>query len=217
MADRNSIVQSNLGLVHLCAKKFRNKGIEYDDLYQAGCVGLVKAVDSFDPGRGYKLSTYAVPVIMGEIKRLFRDGGSIKVSRELRDLSLKIAKQRECFIKKNCREPTVKELSVTMGVTPEKITEAIAGTGHPLSLTCDSDNEEQQLDIPVDDCSESITDIISVRSEIKKLNQFEAALIKYRYYYELTQSQTAQKLGTTQVQISRKEKQILIRLRRSFM
>ena len=98
LADRSSFVEQNLGLVHHCAKRFLGRGIEYDDLYSAGCVGLVKAVDGFDETRGVKFSTYAVPLILGEMRRLFRDGGSIKVSRSLKELSLRATRCRERFL-----------------------------------------------------------------------------------------------------------------------
>ena len=102
----DSRVEENLGLVHLCANRFRGRGIEYDDLYGAGCIGLVKAVSAFDESRGVKLSTYAVPVILGEIKRLFRDGGSIKVSRSIKELSLRVTRIKDGFIMRNGRDPT---------------------------------------------------------------------------------------------------------------
>ncbi len=105
------LAEDNLGLVHLCANKFRGRGIEYEELYSAGCVGLLKAVKSFDTERGVKFSTYAVPVILGEIKRIFRDGGMVKVSRSLKELSMKIQKIRDNFIKLNGREPLLSELA----------------------------------------------------------------------------------------------------------
>lgn len=102
--------EENLGLVHLCANRFRGRGIEYDDLYSAGCIGLLKAAEAFDCERGVKFSTYAVPVILGEIKRLFRDGGTVKVSRSLKELSLKAVRVRDEMSKELGREPTLSEL-----------------------------------------------------------------------------------------------------------
>ena len=113
--ETNKLTEENLGLVHLCANKFRGRGIEYEELYSAGCIGLLKAVKSFDTERGVKFSTYAVPVIIGEIKRLFRDGGMIKVSRSLKELSFQIQKIRENFLKLNGREPLLSELSELSG------------------------------------------------------------------------------------------------------
>ena len=128
--------EDNLGLVHLCANKFRGRGIEYDDLYSAGCIGLMKAVKAFDTDRGVKFSTYAIPVILGEIKRLFRDGGSVKVSRSLKELSLKLQKFREIFLKEKFHEPTIKELAEMAQVDEADAAEAGArqgarGPAHP--------------------------------------------------------------------------------------
>ena len=105
-AEKQKLASENLGLVHLCANRFRGRSIEYEELYSAGCVGLMKAVNAFDASLGFKFSTYAVPVIMGEIKRLFRDGGTVKVSRSLKELSLKASRVREQYIKKNGKEQT---------------------------------------------------------------------------------------------------------------
>ena len=122
--DRSKTIEANLGLVHACAHKFKGKGIEYDDLFQAGCMGLVKATDAFDTQRGVRFSTYAVPVILGEMRRLFRDGGTVKVSRSLKELSMKVTRQREQFAKRQGREPTVSELAELLEVTQEAVVEA---------------------------------------------------------------------------------------------
>ena len=105
LGPRDEFIQNNLGLVHACAGRFRGRGIEYDDLYSAGCVGLLKAYDAFDTGRGVCFSTYAVPVILGEIKKLFRDGGTVKVSRSVKELGLKLTAAREKLLKQNGCEP----------------------------------------------------------------------------------------------------------------
>ena len=106
-AERERQIRENLGLVHTVANRFRGRGIEYDDLFQSGCVGLIKAVDRFDPTLGYAFSTYAVPVIIGEIKRLFRDGGAVKVSRVLKEKALHATRLREDFLRREGREPTI--------------------------------------------------------------------------------------------------------------
>ena len=111
--DRELLITENLGLVHSCAHRFTGRGIEYEDLFQAGSMGLVKAFDAFDCERGVRFSTYAVPVILGEMRRLFRDGGTVKVSRSLKELSIKATRERENFLLKNGREPTVSELSLS--------------------------------------------------------------------------------------------------------
>ncbi|HCA28686.1 MAG TPA: flagellar biosynthesis protein FliA, partial [Ruminococcaceae bacterium] len=120
MSKREDVICNNIGLVHSCARRFIGRGIEYDDPFQAGCMGLVKAADGFDEERGLKFSTYAVPVILGEIRRLFRDGGAVKVSRSLKELSMRAARERENFISNEGREPTVSEMADLLGVEIEQ-------------------------------------------------------------------------------------------------
>ena len=213
MAERDIEIRENLGLVHACAKRFKGRGIEYDDLYQAGCVGLVKAVDNFRSELGYKFSTYAVPVIIGEIKRLFRDGGAVKVSRGLKELSLKVTREVQRFELENGREPTVKELSEIMEVEPEQISEALTVSMQPVSLTVTDDDGDSQTDIPVQSPDESITEIMSLNTEISRLDERDRKMIELRYFKGKTQSETAKILDMTQVQVSRREKQILLLLR----
>ena len=122
---RDEVVQSNLGLVHACAKRFVGRGIEYDDLFQAGCVGLVKAVDGFEPERGLCFSTYAVPLILGEMRHLFREGGAVKVSRSLRSLSLQAGRLREKLLSLHGREPSVEELAAELGIEPALAAQAV--------------------------------------------------------------------------------------------
>ena len=119
---REEFIERNLGLVHACAGRFKGRGIEYEELYAAGCLGLVKACDGFDTGRGVCFSTYAVPVILGEIKKLFRDGGTVKVSRSLKELSLKINAERERCLKRTGQEPGVTELAETLGISQPNAT-----------------------------------------------------------------------------------------------
>ena len=121
MDNREQKISDNIGLVHACAKRFKSRGIEYDDLFQAGCLGLVKAVDGFDDDRGVKFSTYAVPVILGEMKRLFRDGGAVKVGRALKELSLKATKATADFTAKEGRVPTVQELAEILEVSVSEL------------------------------------------------------------------------------------------------
>ena len=125
-SSREQVIENNLGLVHSCANRFKGRRIEYDDLFQAGCMGLIKAADAFDTQRGVKFSTYAVPVILGEMKRLFRDGGSVKVGRTLKELSLKCVRTREQMAVKLGREPTVSELAQQLQVDVAAVVEAVA-------------------------------------------------------------------------------------------
>ena len=217
MSERESTVSENLGLVHACAGKFRGRGIEYDDLYQSGCIGLIKAADNFDPSLGYKFSTYAVPVIIGEIKRMFRDGGAVKVSRSLKELAMKINRESDSFVKQFGREPTVGELAEKLGVSVEQVTEAVSAAAPPVSLTVSNDDGESQTDIPIDAPDEKITEIMSLRTELDRLNDDDKKLIDLRFYKHKTQSETAAVLGMTQVQVSRRERKVLIYLRKRLL
>lgn len=217
MGDRIStpLAEENLGLVHLCANRFRNRGIEYDDLYGAGCMGLVKAAKAFDPERGVKFSTYAVPVILGEIKRLFRDGGTVKVSRSIKELSMRLQRDREKFLLEKGREPTVSELCELSGETEEAVTLALGVALPPISLTDSSDDDDRhgQIDIPVDAPDVEITDRLSLRQVISTLEPEDRKLIFLRYFQNKTQVETAARLDMTQVQVSRREKKILSQMK----
>jgi RNA polymerase sporulation-specific sigma factor len=211
--SREEFISNNLGLVHSLCKRFIGKGIEYDDLYQAGCIGLVKAYDAFDDERGICFSTYAVPVILGEIRRLFRDGGSVKVSRSIKELSLKINKYRQMFEQKNGYEPSVSQLAEMMEVTAEDITEAICASQATVSLTYEGEDGITEADLPVDSSEDEISDKLLLDGVLNKLSETERKIIKYRYYEYLTQSKTAELMNMTQVQVSRSEKKILYKLR----
>ena len=210
----DSFVEENLGLVHLCANRFRGKGIEYDDLYGAGCVGLVKAASAFDRERGVKFSTYAVPVILGEIRRLFRDGGTIKVSRSVRELGLRISRAKEQFMLMQGREPTVSELADMTCSTPEDVAEALAVNLPLVSLTDSSeDGGEGQLDVVTPAPDLELVELFSLRQALSALAEKDRKLIYFRYFKDMTQTVAAQKLGMTQVQVSRREKKLLMMLR----
>lgn len=213
MAERKITIEENIGLVHACAKRFKGRGIEYDDLFQAGCLGLIKASDNFNSELGYKFSTYAVPVIIGEIKRLFRDGGAVKISRGLKELSLKVQREVQKFELENGREPTVSELSERMQIESEQISEALSVSIQPVSLTVTDEEGDSQADIPVAPPDEEITEIMSLKSELAKLDERDRQMIELRFFRNMTQSQTAKQLGMTQVQVSRREKKVLLYLR----
>ena len=215
--SREEFISNNLGLVHSLCKRFIGKGIEYDDLYQAGCIGLVKAYDAFDDERGICFSTYAVPVILGEIRRLFRDGGSVKVSRSIKELSLKINRYRQMFEHKNAYEPSVSQLAEMMEVTAEDITEAICASQPTVSLTYEGEDGITEADLPVDSSEDEISDKLLLDGVLNKLSETERKIIKYRYYDYLTQSKTAELMNMTQVQVSRSEKKILYKLRQMLM
>lgn len=205
----DEFIESNLGLVHSLANRFRGRGIEYEELYSAGCVGLVKAANNFEVERGLQFSTYAVPVIMGEIKRLFRDGGTVKVSRSLKERSMKVTALRDEMIKKG-EDPKLSEMARILGLDVYEVSEALGVSMPAISLTFD---DEKDFDIPVESEESSITDKIALRELIKTLNDEDRKVIVLRYWQNKTQTEVAKILGMTQVQVSRREKKLLSRLR----
>lgn len=214
---RDEVVQSNLGLVHACAKRFVGRGIEYDDLFQAGCVGLVKAVDGFEPERGLCFSTYAVPLILGEMRHLFREGGAVKVSRSLRSLSLQAGRLREKLLSDRGREPSVEELAAELGIEPALAAQAVCVALPPLSLTHSDEGDEGQIDLPCDSHEERVTDHLALRQVLAELSPQDRSLIEMRYLRKATQQVTADALGMTQVQVSRREKRILLEMRQKLL
>ena len=214
LKERHKKVEENLGLVHSVARKFTGKGVDYEDIVSAGCIGLIKAIDNFDESKGFKLSTYAVPAILGEIKRIWRDGGSIKVSRSLKELSIKANRLNEQNLKEKGVELTISELSLKLGVNKEDVSEALASARLPLSLSYQNDeDEEQELTIPVNSCEESLSEKLTLEKAVKELDENDRQLIILRYFKGKTQSAAAQELNMTQVQVSRREKKILANLR----
>ena len=173
--SREELISSNLGLVHACAHKLMGRGIEYDDLFQAGCIGIIKAADAFDPERGVRFSTYAVPVIL------------------------------------------VSELAVLLGRSEEAVVEASCVSAPVLSLSADDDGEYGgQIDLPVESPEEKLSENLSLGQALERLDKADRMLIYLRYYKLLTQTQTASRLGMTQVQVSRREKKIIGMLRQDF-
>lgn len=210
--EREEFIESNLNLVRSLCKRFTGKGIEYDDLYQAGCMGLIKAADNFDTERGLCFSTYAVPVVLGEMRRLFRDGGQVKVSRSLKELFLKVKSVGNKLELSLDREPTVNEIASELCVSVEEVTEALAANIPAVSLTSGED-DLSVMDIPESDKSEEIDNRLLLESAFGFLDETERNIIKYRYYEAKTQSVTAQILNISQVQVSRCEKRTLKKLR----
>lgn len=209
---RDKMIEDNMGLVHSVARRFKGRGADYEDLFQSGCIGLIKAVDNFDESMGYQFSTYAVPVIMGEIKRVFRDGGAIKVSRSLKEKSLRAQALRDKFSKRELREPTVSELAEMLGCDVNETAEILNVINPMLSINQFGEDGNTDLDIPVDD-SENLFDRISLSQIIDTLNTEEKLIIDYRFYKGQTQTVTANSMGISQVQVSRKEKAVLRKLR----
>ena len=208
-AERDSFIEENLGLVHSICKRFSGKGIEYDDLFQAGCVGLIKATDAFDETRGLMFSTYAVPVIMGEVRRLFRDGGAVKVSRSVKELGVHINRKREELEQKLNREPAVSEIAEALGVASEEVAEAVCALQSTVSLTYTGEDGIKETDLPIVFPEEEIATRLEISSAIERLNEEEKRIVDCRFFKYMTQIKTASVLNMSQVQVSRAEKKIL--------
>lgn len=208
MTERDRLAERHMGLVRSLCHRFEGRGVEYEELFSAGCLGLAKALDRFDGSRGIQFSTYAFPVISGELKRLFRDGGALRVSRSLRELSRKIARINN----ESDHELTVTLLAERLNESPERIAEAIGSSRSPLSLSAGV-GDEPPPEIPSDDIQEEITERLSLRQALSKLGKDEKLLIDLRYFQNKTQTETAAILRTSQAQVSRREKRILAQVR----
>lgn len=213
--ERNNLVQSNMGLVHACANRFRGRGVEYEDLVQSGCIGLLKAANGFDESKGFMFSTYAVPAIIGEIKRIFRDGGAVKVGRSDKEKARYLMKIRDELANEMGREPSISELAEKTGFEIAEASQLLCASLPVLSLTVDDESGEcPQQDITLGDTTEEMGDAIALKAAVEKLSERDRLLVECRYFSGLTQTVTAKKLGMTQVQVSRREKVILQELRR---
>ncbi|MFJ7681792.1 RNA polymerase sporulation sigma factor SigF [Peribacillus butanolivorans] len=210
---RNLIVNSNLRLVWSVVQRFLNRGYEPDDLYQIGCIGLLKSVDKFDLSFEVKFSTYAVPMIIGEIQRFIRDDGTVKVSRSLKEMANKIRRAKEELSKTYGRVPTVKELAEHLELSPEEIIMAQEASRSPSSIhetVYENDGDPiTLLDQIADNNETSWFDQIALKEAIHELNERERLIVFLRYYKDQTQSEVAARLGISQVQVSRLEKKIL--------
>ena len=212
---REEFIERNLGLVHACAGRFKGRGIEYEELYAAGCLGLVKACDGFDTGRGVCFSTYAVPKIAGEIRRFLRDDGTIKVGRSIREKGQALAAARERLRHRLGRDPRLSELAEETGLTPEEIASVELATGAPESLQQETaEGLTLESTLGTDSPEERMVEHIALREAIDQLPEREKMTILLRFFKGLTQEQTARILGVSQVQISRLERRGLADLRR---
>lgn len=199
--------------MHLCANRFRDRGTDYEELYSAGCMGLVKAANAFDPQRGVCFSTYAVPVIIGEIKRLFREGGSVHIGRRLQSVARQANRTAESLRQELCREPTVREVAEKMGISEPEAAEALCAAQPVVSLTAETDDGDTAMDIPVPSPENTLQEHLALQQVLTLLNEQDRKLIALRYEQNLTQTEAAKQLGMTQVQVSRREKKILLFLR----
>lgn len=216
---REVLIEKNLGLVHHIVKRFLNRGVDAEDLFQIGCIGLMKAVDKFDLAFDVKFSTYAVPMISGEIKRFLRDDGMVKVSRSLKENGWKITRAREQFQHEHGREPTLEEIAKVTGLSTEEVVMAMDAGAEVESIyksVYQSDGNEIYL---VDQIAgrnnerEKLLNHMLLKQLLSELEGEERELIRLRYFQGKTQTEVAGRLGISQVQVSRLEKRILRRLR----
>ena len=217
---REVLIEQNLGLVHHIVKRFLNRGYDTDDLFQIGVIGLIKAIDKFDPSFDVKFSTYAVPLIAGEIKRFLRDDGMVKVSRTLKENGSRVKYARERLSLRINREPTLQEVSKEAGLTIEEVILAMEANVQVESIYQsvyqNDGNEIYMVDQLADkgkDEQEKMLNHLVIKQLIEGLPETERKLIRLRYYQDKTQTEVAKMLGISQVQVSRMEKKILLGLR----
>lgn len=217
---KERIFTYNAPLIKSVIKRFINKGIEYDDLYQIGCMGFLKAINNFDESFGVKFSTYTVPMIVGEIKRYIRDNGAIKVSRNLKILANKINRFVDEYLSRNNDSPSVEIIAEEFKITPEEVVVAMDSSKMPLSIfdkTVDEEDGQEMIErIPVFDGEDKMLDKIEISNAISGLTEREQKLIILRYYRDKTQTEIAEALGVSQVQVSRLENKILDKIRLKF-
>ncbi len=217
---REILIEENMGLIHHVVKRFLGRGVEAEDLFQIGAIGLVKAVDRFDLSFGVRFSTYAVPMIAGEIKRFLRDDSMIKISRSLKELAIRAAKLREQLLMERGEEPGVEELSELLGVEPEELVQAMDGSAEVESLqkiVYQGDGEGLSLMDKVEqgkDEEETLLRQLLLEQLLRSLEPKERRLIMLRFFHDRTQTQVAEELGMSQVQVSRLEKKILTALKK---
>lgn len=216
---REAAVEENMGLVMHVVKRYQGKTTDMEDLIQIGCIGLLKAVDYFDLNMDVRFSSYAVPMILGEIRRYLRDDGMLKVSRSLKNIAYQTSKTREMLTVQLGREPSIEEIADATGVEREEIIMAMEASAELESLqksVYQSDGNEICLEDKVEDRRDAVSELMNhvlLENMLKVLDPEEKILIHMRYYEEMTQSQIAAKMQKTQVQISRMEKKILKKMR----
>ncbi len=218
--SKELLVESNAPLIKSVIKRFLNKGIEFDDLYQIGCLGLLKAIKNFDPSFDVKFSTYAVPMVIGEIKRFMRDDGAIKVSRSLKSLNISINKFVDGFVCEHKEKPTVLQIAAHFNVDQQEIIMAMESARMPISLYIPVDDDESVLildKVDSENCDNSLFDKLAIKDAIRNLCERDKKIILMRYFYDKTQNEISKKLGISQVQVSRLENKILKSIKENFV
>lgn len=216
---RDELITNNINLVHSVVRRFVGRGFEIEDLVQIGCVGLVRAARRFDVGFGVQFSTYAVPMIIGEIKRFIRDDGIIKVSRSLKTIAANAIRIKESALKNTGIEPSVNEIAKKLGISPQELATALDSQMPPCSIYSALDNGSgegrlliESIESEEDMETESVNRL-SLQEALKSFDERENTIIRLRYFENKTQTQVAESLGISQVQVSRLEKKILIKMR----
>ena len=221
-AAREQMVEGNLRLVLSVVQRFAQRGENLDDLFQVGCIGLIKAIDHFDPAQPVRFSTYGVPMIIGEIRRFLRDNNSIRVSRSLRDTAYKAIYAREMLLKKNQKEPSITEVASEVGISREDIVYALDAIQNPMSLYepifTDGGDTLYVMDQIRDkkNREENWVEHLSLSDALKKLNAREHEIISLRFFEGKTQMEVAELIGISQAQVSRLEKNAL-RIMRAYL
>lgn len=211
-AARETFVQGNLRLVLSVIQRFNNRGENIDDLFQVGCIGLIKSIDNFDLSQNVQFSTYAVPMIIGEVRRYLRDNNSIRVSRSLRDIAYKALQAKEKLTKTNEKEPTIQEIAKELGLPKKDVVFALDAIQDPISLFepvyNDSGDTIYVMDQVSDDknLDDSWIEEISLKEAMKKLNEREKHILGLRFFKGKTQTEVASEIGISQAQVSRLEK-----------
>lgn len=215
ISAKEQLIQENTGLIYMVVNRFKNRGAEADDLFQIAAIGLLKAIKNFDIRMGLQFSTYAVPMMMGEIRRHLRDSGPMKVSRSYKTLASKAASIREQLMKETGDEPALSEIASRLAVDPAELSCALTATRPPDSLDevrGDANTTLKDL-ILTENSEDNLVDRLALRELIGKLPNREKKILLLRYHREQTQSQVAKALGISQVQVSRLEKKILAKLK----
>ena len=217
---KEQIFINNAPLLKSIIRRFKGKGVEYDDLYQIACIGFLKAVKNYDETFGVKFSTYTVPMVIGEIKRYMRDNGAIKVSRSLKILANKINRFIDAYQTEHSDSPEVDVIAKRFGITEEEVVVALDSARMPLSIFDkfeDEDDGQELIDkVPYSDGEEKILNKIQLSKILDELNERERKIIILRFYRDKTQSEIAEMLGVSQVQVSRLENKIIEKMRLKF-
>ena len=220
MSARESLIQGNLRLVLSVIQRFSNRGEYVDDLFQVGCIGLIKAIDNFDLGQNVRFSTYAVPMIIGEIRRYLRDNNSVRVSRSLRDIAYKALQIREKLVAEQANEPTISQIAQELQVPREEVVFALDAIQDPVSLFEPIYNDGGDPILVMDQISDEQNsddlwlEEITIKEAMKRLNDREKHIVSLRFFHGKTQMEVADEIGISQAQVSRLEKAALKQLRK---